>query len=106
MQLPWKRLIRFVATDGRGELIMPSEDFDLGNVTEADGLKAKFIAGDDVFDTTGKTEVTDETATVKKQAANGRYQKSRRALQRPCPLENAVFKHSPKVVLNHHQMGF
>ncbi|KAG9773388.1 AAT family amino acid transporter, partial [Aureobasidium melanogenum] len=69
MKLPWTRLIRFVATDGRvlrGEPILPSADFDLGKVTEADGLKAKVIVGDDPFDTTGKTVVSDEVATVKK----------------------------------------
>jgi 2-keto-4-pentenoate hydratase/2-oxohepta-3-ene-1,7-dioic acid hydratase in catechol pathway len=69
MKLPWTRLIRFVATDGRtlrGEPILPSEDFDLGNVTEADQLQAKVITGDDIFDTSGKTKVTDETVTVKK----------------------------------------
>ncbi|EXJ74243.1 uncharacterized protein A1O5_02539 [Cladophialophora psammophila CBS 110553] len=69
MKLPWTRLIRFVATDGRllrGEPILPSEEFDLGNVTEADQLKAKVIVGDDIFDTTGKTKVTDEVVTVKK----------------------------------------
>jgi len=69
MKLPWTRLIRFVATDGRtlrGEPVLPSEDFDLGNVTEADKLKAKVITGDDIFDTTGKTKVTDEEVTVKK----------------------------------------
>ncbi|KAH0831549.1 hypothetical protein FOPE_00574 [Fonsecaea pedrosoi] len=69
MKVPWTRLIRFVATDGRvlrGEPILPSEDFDLGNVTEADQLKAKVIVGDDIFDTTGKTKVTDEVVTVKK----------------------------------------
>ncbi|KIW83637.1 hypothetical protein Z517_02883 [Fonsecaea pedrosoi CBS 271.37] len=69
MKVPWTRLIRFVATDGRvlrGEPILPSEDFDLGNVTEADQLKAKVIVGDDIFDTTGQTKVTDEVVTVKK----------------------------------------
>ncbi|KAL2436781.1 Caffeoylpyruvate hydrolase [Exophiala dermatitidis] len=69
MKLPWTRLIRFVATDGRvlrGEPILPSADFDLGKVTEADGLKAKVIVGDDPFDTTGITVVSDEVATVKK----------------------------------------
>lgn len=69
MKLPWKRLIRFESTDGRvlrGEPVLPSEDFDLGKVTESDKLKAKIITGDDIFDTTGKTKVTDEEATVKK----------------------------------------
>jgi hypothetical protein len=68
MKLPWTRLIRFEATDGRilrGEPVLPNDDFDLGGVTEADQLKAKIITGDDIFDTTGKTKVTDETATVK-----------------------------------------
>jgi hypothetical protein len=69
MKVPWTRLIRFSTADGRvlrGEPILPSEDFDLGKVTEADQLKAKVIVGDDPFDTTGKTIVSDEVATVKK----------------------------------------
>ncbi|KAI1618556.1 hypothetical protein EDD37DRAFT_623111 [Exophiala viscosa] len=69
MKVPWTRLIRFVSTDGhvlRGEPILPSEDFDLGNVTESDQLKAKVIKGDDPLDTTGKTVVSDEVVTVKK----------------------------------------
>lgn len=69
MKLPWTRLIRFVATDGRtlrGEPILPSDDFDLGTVTESTGLKAKVITGDDIYDTSGKTKVTDEVVTVKK----------------------------------------
>ncbi|KAF1991458.1 hypothetical protein K402DRAFT_322670 [Aulographum hederae CBS 113979] len=68
MPLPWKRLIRFVSTEGkilRGEPILPSPDFDLGFATEKDGLKAKVISGDDIYDTTGKTKVTDEVVTVK-----------------------------------------
>ncbi len=67
-QLPWKRLIRFVSTDGRilrGEPILPSPDFDLGTVTEESKLQAQIIAGDDIFDTSGKTLVTDEVVTVK-----------------------------------------
>jgi len=69
MKVPWTRLIRFTTADGRvlrGEPILPSEDFDLGKVTEADQLKVKVIVGDDPFDTTGKTIVSDEVATVKK----------------------------------------
>lgn len=69
VKVAWSRLIRFVATDGRtlrGEPILPSEDFDLGNVTEADELQAKVIIGDDIFDTTGKTFVTNEIVGVKK----------------------------------------
>ncbi|KAH8588839.1 hypothetical protein B0O99DRAFT_524343 [Bisporella sp. PMI_857] len=64
----WKRLIRFVATDGRilyGEPLLPSEDFDLGVTTSEIGLQAKVISGSDLYDTTGKTKVTDEVATVK-----------------------------------------
>lgn len=69
MKVPWTRLIRFVATDGRvlrGEPILPSPDFDLGNITQADALKAKVIVGDDPFDTTGKTVVSNEVVTVNK----------------------------------------
>jgi 2-keto-4-pentenoate hydratase/2-oxohepta-3-ene-1,7-dioic acid hydratase in catechol pathway len=69
MKVAWERLIRFVATDGRvlkGEPILPSEDFDLGRVNESTKLQAKVIQGDDVYDTTGETKVTDEIVTVKK----------------------------------------
>lgn len=68
MSLPWKRLIRFIATDGRtlrGEPILPSPDTDLGFITEADHLQARVIEGSDVYDTTGATRVTDEIVTVK-----------------------------------------
>ncbi|KAK3398803.1 hypothetical protein B0T20DRAFT_469707 [Sordaria brevicollis] len=69
MKTAWQRLIRFVATDGRtlrGEPIMPSDDFDLGTTTEATKLQARIICGDDIYDTTGATVVTDEVVTVKK----------------------------------------
>ena len=69
MLLPWKRLVRFVAADGRilrGEPILPTADFDLGFVTEQDGLQVKVLTGDDPYDVTGKTKLTDETVTVKK----------------------------------------
>ncbi|KAH7375478.1 hypothetical protein B0T11DRAFT_345468 [Plectosphaerella cucumerina] len=69
MSVPWTRLIRFLATDGRllrGEPILPSKDFDLGNVTEATKLQAKVIEGADIYDTSGKTRITDEVVTVKK----------------------------------------
>lgn len=69
MKLPWKRLIRFQASDGRilrGEPILPKEDFDLGLVKESDGLEAKVITGDDIYDTTGKTVVSEEVVKVKK----------------------------------------
>ncbi|KAF2453198.1 hypothetical protein BDY21DRAFT_388243 [Lineolata rhizophorae] len=69
MKVAWERLIRFVASDGRtlrGEPVLPSADFDLGRVTEKDGLQAKVIAGEDMYDTSGATTVTDEVVTVKK----------------------------------------
>lgn len=68
MKLPWERLIRFTSKDGRilrGEPILPSPDFDLGKVTESMELKAKVIAGDDIYSTTGSCKVTDEVVTVK-----------------------------------------
>lgn len=68
MSLPWKRLIRFIATDGRtlrGEPILPTPTTDLGFITESDKLQARVIAGDDLYDTTGKTRVTDEIVSVK-----------------------------------------
>lgn len=63
----WKRLIRFVATDGRvlrGEPILPSADFDLGKTTAETKLQAKVITGEDMYDTTGLTKVSDEVVTV------------------------------------------
>ena len=68
MKTAWNRLIRFVATDGRtlyGEPILPSPDFDLGDTNEQTGLRAKVVAGRDLYDTTGETKVTDEVVTVK-----------------------------------------
>ena len=44
---------------------MPSEDFDLGETTEATKLKARVVEGNDLYDTTGATKVTDEVVTVK-----------------------------------------
>lgn len=64
----WERLIRFVATDGRvlrGEPILPSPDFDLGNTAMETKLQARLIVGDDPYDTSGKTKVSDEIVTVK-----------------------------------------
>jgi hypothetical protein len=69
MKVAWDRLIRFVATDGRilyGEPILVSPDVDLGDTTENTGLQAKVIQGDDLYDTSGSTKVTDEVVTVKK----------------------------------------
>ncbi|KAI2930168.1 hypothetical protein CBS147320_3290 [Aspergillus niger] len=70
MSLPWKRLIRFQASDGRilrGEPIIPAAgETDLGLITEVDGLQAKLLSGSDIYDVTGKTQVTDEIVTVKR----------------------------------------
>jgi hypothetical protein len=69
MRVAWSRLIRFIATDGRvlrGEPIMPSPDFDLGLINEDTKLQAKVILGDDMYDISGKTKVSDEIVTVKK----------------------------------------
>lgn len=68
MALPWKRLIRFVATDGRilcGEPILENPKTDLGFITDADNLQARIIKGHDIYDTTGETRVTDEIVPVK-----------------------------------------
>lgn len=69
MPVAWQRLIRFVAQDGRtlrGEPILPRPDFDLGATTEATGLQAKVIQGDDIYDPTGTAcVVTDEVVTVR-----------------------------------------
>ncbi|PLN79606.1 hypothetical protein BDW42DRAFT_195081 [Aspergillus taichungensis] len=67
MELPWKRLIRFEATDGRilrGEPLV-EDSVDLGFVTAADQIQARVISGDDIYDTTGKTTFTDDVVTVK-----------------------------------------
>lgn len=70
MSLPWKRLIRFQAPDGRilrGEPILPpNEEVDLGLITEADHLQARVISGNDIYDTTGATQVTDDILAVKR----------------------------------------
>jgi hypothetical protein len=69
MPLVWERLIRFVATDGRilrGEPILPSPDFDLGNTTEATKLQAKIITGSDPYNTAGDTKLSSEVVTVKR----------------------------------------
>ncbi|KAJ5654891.1 hypothetical protein N7490_001894 [Penicillium lividum] len=69
MSLPWKRLIRFEAVDGRilrGEPVLPeNKKIDLGFVTEADQLKAKILVGSDIYDVTGETKLTEETVLVK-----------------------------------------
>ncbi|KAJ5290742.1 uncharacterized protein N7443_010995 [Penicillium atrosanguineum] len=61
MSLTWKRLIRFEAIDGRilrGEPLLPkNKEIDLGS---------KVLVGDDIYDVTGKTKLSAETALVKK----------------------------------------
>ncbi|KAL2204708.1 hypothetical protein CC79DRAFT_1309691 [Sarocladium strictum] len=69
MSVPWTRLIRFVATDGRilrGEPILPFPEFDVGNFEPGTQLQAKVLVGEDIYDTTGATRLSDEVATVKK----------------------------------------
>ena len=68
MPVCWNRLIRFVSTDNRtlyGEPILPTENFDLGTTTESTKLQARVIEGEDLYDTSGKTRLTDEVVTVK-----------------------------------------
>ena len=69
MKVAWDRLIRLVAADGRvlrGQPILPSPDYDLGNHKEGDGLKANVVVvGNDIFSTDGDTRVTDEVVKVK-----------------------------------------
>jgi hypothetical protein len=68
MRVAWQRLIRFEATDGRilyGEPILPTDDYDLGKVTENDNLTAKIIKGKDIFSEAGDTHVSDEVVLVK-----------------------------------------
>ena len=69
MKVAWQRLIRFVSTDDKilyGQPILPSPDFDLGQVTESHKLRANIIQGDDIYDTSGNTRVTNDIATVKR----------------------------------------
>ncbi|CEL01792.1 Putative Fumarylacetoacetate hydrolase family protein [Aspergillus calidoustus] len=68
MNLPWKRLIRFQTTDGRilrGEPLVAA-DVDIGFITAADQVQARVLAGDDIYDTTGRTRLTDEVVDVKR----------------------------------------
>ncbi|KAL2837452.1 hypothetical protein BJX68DRAFT_259581 [Aspergillus pseudodeflectus] len=68
MNLPWKRLIRFQTTDGRilrGEPLV-TDDVDIGFITAADKVQARVLSGDDIYDTTGRTRLTDEVVDVKR----------------------------------------
>lgn len=70
MKFAWKRLIRFEAVDGRilrGEPVLPMDkEIDLGFVTEADQLQARILDGDDIYDTSGKTVLTEQVVQVKR----------------------------------------
>lgn len=69
MLVVWKRLIRFIATDGRmlyGEPLLPSPGFNAGQPLNDVKLEAKVVQGQDMYDTVGATKVTDEVAVVKK----------------------------------------
>ena len=66
MNLPWKRLIRFQSLDGRilrGEPLVAA-DVDIGFITAADEVQARVLSGDDIYDTTGRTRLTDEVVDV------------------------------------------
>lgn len=65
----WKRPIHFIATDGRElyrEPLRPTPGFDLGQSLNGVKLEAKLLQGEDIYDKTGATKVTDEVAVVKK----------------------------------------
>lgn len=65
MALPWKRLIRFVAADGRtlfGEPVGSPQNMNWERVSY---LQARVLVGDDIYDTTGKTRLGDEIVDVK-----------------------------------------
>lgn len=69
MKVAWNRAIRFITTDDRvlyGEPILSDPELDLGKLREGDKLQAKVIVGDDLFDTSGATSVSDEVVDVKK----------------------------------------
>ena len=69
MRVVWDRLIRFIAADGRvlrGQPILPSPDFDLGKIPAGTKLQARVIVGNDIYDTSGRTRVSDEVVVVEK----------------------------------------
>lgn len=68
MNVAWERLIRFISTDDLvlwGEPILPHAEFDLGTTTAETCLQAKVLRGNDIYDTTGATQVTEEVVTVR-----------------------------------------
>lgn len=70
LALAWERLIRFIATDGRvlrGELLScQGTDLDPGRKSQDAPLEARVLSGNDIYDVTGMTKLTDEIVTVKK----------------------------------------
>jgi hypothetical protein len=69
MKVAWQRAIRFVASDGRiirGQPLLPQSDYILGSESEPVDLKARVIVGQDLFDESGSTHVSDEVVTVKR----------------------------------------
>ena len=70
MSLAWRRLIRFEADDGRvlqGEPISQNNaSVDLGLASTEDSIQARVLVGEDIYDTTGTTHLTNETVTVAK----------------------------------------
>lgn len=65
--MSWKRLIRFVAQDGkiyRGEPILKGNDYDVGRMfLEGEKIQARVIKGDNIFQ---NSVVTDDILDVKK----------------------------------------
>lgn len=68
MKLPWKRLIRFEAADGRvlhGEPILQTPDADVGNFKASDQLQARVLEGHCIYDA-DQIKFSGETVVVKK----------------------------------------
>ncbi|CAG8092971.1 unnamed protein product [Penicillium nalgiovense] len=58
--------MRFQCTDGRilrGEPLVTA-DIDIGFITAADKVQARVLSGNDIYDTTGRTRLTDEIVDV------------------------------------------
>jgi hypothetical protein len=69
MALSWKRLVRFRSTDGRvlrGEPVVRDDLQDLGSITAADEVEVRILSEGDIYDTTGKTRLLEETAIVER----------------------------------------
>ena len=70
MSIAWKKLMRFQSDDGRilrGQPVSQNDaPVDLGLVTAENKIQAKVLVGEDIYDTTGITHLTNETVTVAK----------------------------------------